>query len=285
MYSDYLKSRCFLNNHNIVRDLRTSACSSAIHCASERTINRLTTNLQIDCSCPIHWALGVVFGGDESPNYDTLNVQPRNSYGGRILNAPHYFQRYSQRENVVTNNTLQLFYRLYTHNPYRFSAFINKCLNIPLDIGILFDQQTPNPDSTPDGSISQTSFKVVIETKLDQSYDRDQLKRHLSAFTDTDENEKHQILLLLGDTLPSDEFVRKVRKDVQTFNKDYKRDIHFVATTFEAIIKSFESVLSDFDFQMKEIAEDFRAFLQEEGLLGTPYRMRGCSCWGYVRRK
>ena len=144
-----------------------------------------------------------------------------------------------------------------------------------LGIGVSFTQQTPSPRSIPDGLIFQTSFKIVIETKLDRSYDRDQLKRHLFAFTDTDENEKHQILLLLGDTSPSDEFVRKVRKDVQTFNKDYKRDIHFVATTFEAIIKSFESVLSDFDFQMKEIAEDFRAFLQEEGLLSTPYRMRG----------
>ena len=193
------------------------------------------------------------------------------------MNATHYFQRYSQRENVVTNNTLLLFSRLYAHNPYSFAAFINECLNISLDIGVSFAQQTPSQRSTPDGLISQSSFKIVIETKLDQNYDLDQLERHLSTFT----NEEHQILLLLSPTSPNDEFICKVKADVQAFNKIHKQDIQFVPTTFEAIIDSFESVLSNFDFQMKEIAEDFRAFLQEEDLLlSTLYLMRGVAVGG-----
>ena len=195
------------------------------------------------------------------------------------MNATHYFQRYSQRENVVTNNTLLLFSRLYAHNPYNFAAFINESLNISLDIGVSFVQQkrSSSQHSIPDGLISQSSFKIVIETKLDQNYDSDQLERHLSTFT----NEEHQILLLLSPTSPNDEFICKVKADVQAFNKIHKQDIQFVPTTFEAIIDSFESVLSNFDFQMKEIAEDFRAFLQEEDLLlSTPYLMRGVAVGG-----
>ena len=198
------------------------------------------------------------------------------------MNGPHYFQRYSQRENVVTNNTLLLFSRLYAHNPYSLATFINECLNIPFDIGVSFAQQTPSQHSTPDGLISQTSFKIVIETKLDENYDPDQLERHLSTFN----NEEHQILLLLSPTSPNDEFICKVKADVQAFNKTHKQDIQFIPTTFEAIIDSFESVLSDFDFQMKELAEDFRAFLQEEDLLlNAPYLMRAVAAGEYVERK
>ncbi len=36
----------------------------------------------------------------------------------------HYFQRYSQKENVITNNTLLLFSRLYNHSPQKFNLFL-----------------------------------------------------------------------------------------------------------------------------------------------------------------
>ena len=54
-------------------------CSSAIHCASGRAINRPTTNLRPYCSCPIYRALATVSSDDESPNYRALTVQLRKS--------------------------------------------------------------------------------------------------------------------------------------------------------------------------------------------------------------
>jgi hypothetical protein len=36
----------------------------------------------------------------------------------------HYFPRYSQRENVVTNNTLLLLLRLYQYNRFKFEKFL-----------------------------------------------------------------------------------------------------------------------------------------------------------------
>ena len=65
---------CYAESH------RSSVCSSAIHCASRRAINRPTTNLRPYCSCPIHRALEIVCCSDESPNYRTLSVQLRESY-------------------------------------------------------------------------------------------------------------------------------------------------------------------------------------------------------------
>lgn len=40
----------------------------------------------------------------------------------------HYFPRYSQKENMVTNNTLLLFSRLYNNSPYKFKLFMNNLL-------------------------------------------------------------------------------------------------------------------------------------------------------------
>lgn len=36
----------------------------------------------------------------------------------------HYFPRYSQPENVVTNNTLLLLLRLYQYNRFKFERFM-----------------------------------------------------------------------------------------------------------------------------------------------------------------
>jgi hypothetical protein len=97
----------------------------------------------------------------------------------------HYFQRYSQKENVVTNNTLLLFSRLYAYNPFRFDNFLNEALQgkSSVDVGISFQQQTKSPEkSIPDGLLSQQSFKVVIETKLYSNYHLDQLRGHLGVF-------------------------------------------------------------------------------------------------------
>ena len=46
------------------------------------------------------------------------------------MSSVHYFQRYSQPENVVTNNTLLLLSQLYNYSPKKFSEMINVDLGI-----------------------------------------------------------------------------------------------------------------------------------------------------------
>lgn len=107
----------------------------------------------------------------------------------------HYFPRYSQKENMVTNNTLLLFSRLYNNSPEKFARLINAILEesgIELDTMVRFKkQEKATGGRIPDGVIEQESFKVVIETKLYGQEHIEQIKGLWTAF----KNEDKQIFL------------------------------------------------------------------------------------------
>lgn len=184
------------------------------------------------------------------------------------MSRVHYFQRYSQRENVVTNNTLLLFSRLYNHSPARFEDFLNALSgdgNLTFDVGMQFAQQAGNAkgNSVPDGLITQKSIKVVIETKLHGNYGLSQLSSHLESF----EHEDTQVLLLLDPRKPSDELLSQVIYEVKSFNRARDTRIVCLATTFTDIIKNFDSVLLDYDLELNEILADYREFCDSMSLL------------------
>lgn len=79
----------------------------------------------------------------------------------------HYFQRYSTKENAVTNTVLHLFARIYEHSPKRLRILLNEIADDDLPIGITFAQQVRSLGSVPDGSIQQSPIKIMVETKVD----------------------------------------------------------------------------------------------------------------------
>lgn len=193
------------------------------------------------------------------------------------MSSIHYFQRYSQKENVVTNNSLLLFSRLYSYNPLRLEAFLKEILkDAPIEVGVSFQQQTrTKKGSIPDGLMSQISFKVVIETKLNNSHDLEQLTSHLNAFG----NEDKKILLSLSPIEPDLQFQGKVKDFIRDHNKKMNSNIVFVCTTFEKIIESCDSILSDHDYEMKDLLEDYKLFCSETNLFPkTDYTMRAVTC-------
>lgn len=199
------------------------------------------------------------------------------------MSLVHYFQRYSQRENVVTNNTLLLFSRLYNHSPTRFEDFLNALScdgNLTFDVGIQFAQQegNTNRNSVPDGLITQKSIKVVIETKLYGNYGLSQLSNHLESF----DNEDTQVLLLLDPRKPSDEFLSQVISYVKSFNQANDARVVCLATTFTDIIKNFDSVLLDYDFDLTEILDDFREFCDSMFLLPRDHVVMRAIVTGYT---
>lgn len=184
------------------------------------------------------------------------------------MSKVHYFQRYSQRENVVTNNTLLLLSRLYNDNPLRFEDFINSLLNdfdVNCDIGPTFTQQQGNKtgSSTPDGAIVQKSLKVLIETKLYDNQDKEQLLRHLDGFG----KEDTQVLLLINPTDPSIAFNKSVLESINEHNDACKTTVRYCSVTFKKIIEAFDEVLPEYDIEMQEILSDFRSFCTSESLL------------------
>jgi hypothetical protein len=151
------------------------------------------------------------------------------------MSSIHYFQSYSQPENVATNNTLLLLSRLYQYSSNHFKGFLNDLLDdTDLEASILFNQQQRGNGSVPDGSISQTTFKVVVETKLHQHFSIQQLTEHLKSFGQED----RKILLSLSPKFPSASLVGQIEAEVKKFNSANNTSIKYNPTTFQLIVKS-----------------------------------------------
>ena len=175
----------------------------------------------------------------------------------------HYFPRYSQKENLVTNNTLLLLSRLYDYNRLKFGKFLTKlgdeASSISEHLHLQFSQQRVTGVSVVDGFIAQDSIKIVVETKLnDDGFSVDQLRRHLTAF----DGEKHRLFVLLspGPAGPGADVLHKIRKEAG-------EDIPVLPTTFGQVFAATRECLSDHDEDMLTILADFEVFCSDEGLL------------------
>ena len=183
----------------------------------------------------------------------------------------HYFQRYSTKENSVTNNTLLLFGRLYNSSVVKFEEFLSKILGYQIEVGPDFSQQVRGASSVPDAMISQSSFKIIIETKVDSWIRHDQIVNHCSGFCD----EKRKILLYIGKTRLADSEVSKIKQLI----KEKDAGINFAFTDFETIGSSFREVISPTDFDLQEMAEDWESYCKDAGLLDvSKYFMKVVPC-------
>lgn len=82
----------------------------------------------------------------------------------------HYFQRYHQKENVATANTMLLLSRLYQYSPDKFYEMLGSLMELDeFEPSPVFAIQEKDELSVPDATISQEGFKIVVETKLGES--------------------------------------------------------------------------------------------------------------------
>jgi hypothetical protein len=169
----------------------------------------------------------------------------------------HYFQRYSSKENAVTNSTLHLFTRIYEHSTSRLKDLLNKVFEADIPLGVAIRQQTVSTDSVPDGSISQAPVRIVIETKVDAAIDVGQLKRHLSAFSNGAEN----YLLLLTRSPMGERESKEVAEEAK------KHHVQFTHATFEHLCSHLKPCVHDFETDLKAIIDDFVDYCYETGLL------------------
>ncbi|MCR4726008.1 MAG: hypothetical protein K5753_02180 [Clostridia bacterium] len=192
----------------------------------------------------------------------------------------HYFQRYHQKENVATANTMLLLSRFYQYSSDKFFQFIkDEFFSNTFEPEIQFRLQEKSGDkrSIPDATITQESFKIVIETKIKDWFYTDQLKRHLTSFT----NENHRAVLALCSELMADktidEFIKVLDAHNQNISEEAKqkpvRPIGFNYTTFEDLANDIRKHLDDNDFQMQEVLNDYEEFLVNTNLI-TEKNMR-----------
>lgn len=181
----------------------------------------------------------------------------------------HYFQRYHQRENVVTANSMLLLSRLYTFSSDKFYKFLKSSI-LPEDANIELKAtlQTKSMNSVPDAVISQESFKVVIETKLYDKFSYTQLVNHTKAFG----NENYKILLSLSVNGLPKVTEKKLNEYLSKTNIDNKLAIIHKHMTFEELIEKVEENLDDRDYEMLDILNDFRNFCYDTGLMSYSWK-------------
>lgn len=175
----------------------------------------------------------------------------------------HYFPRYKQQENFVTNNTLLLLLRLYEFDRFKFGKFMEGlCAEQDIEpptFSLQFGQQRPTGKSVPDGFVAQESVKIVVETKRDDRFNITQLKNHLEAFR----REQHKFLVLLS---PTPAHTPKEQLDAIR-DEASPQGIEILHTSFADIVQHARNCLSDHDDGMRDLVTDYEAFCSHEDLL------------------
>ncbi|MBQ8843492.1 MAG: hypothetical protein IJ016_01705 [Elusimicrobiaceae bacterium] len=177
----------------------------------------------------------------------------------------HYFQRYTQRENVATANTILLLSRFYQYSSGKFFRFLKEnFLADSFEPELSFNLQVKKGQSSsvPDATIEQESFKIVLETKLNgEKFEVNQLIEHLKSFN----NEKCKILL----TLAPSRMVGKTKNEFESELKDCEKGafpvIH-VNLTFEELSQLIQKTLDERDYEMQDILDDYISYCEYDKL-------------------
>jgi len=186
------------------------------------------------------------------------------------MSTIHYFPRYSQKENMVTNNTLLLFSRLYNNSADKFKLFLNALLendNIEIDTTVQFRQQEKGTGSVPDGVIQQESFKIIIETKLYGQQDINQVEKHWDSFG----HEDKRIFLWINKEPIETKYKQQIIDRLNAYNRGKNISIVFASTTFKKICRLFNDTIQEYDIEMKELIQDYENFCLETGLIDNNY--------------
>lgn len=177
----------------------------------------------------------------------------------------HYFQRYHKGEDVATANTMLLLSRLYTYSSNKFFQFLKEQFfgDIIFEPELSFVLQDKSEESVPDATITQPSFKLVVETKLTDWFYQDQLIRHLSKF----KNEEYKVLITLSSELMEQKKKELVDKAIDEYNENHQTHIIHVNTTFKLLAQGVQDVITDRDYEMQDVLDDYLDYCHNDKLI------------------
>lgn len=180
----------------------------------------------------------------------------------------HYFQRYHKGEDVATANTMLMLSRLYNYSSNKFFQLLKDLFFADNDFEpeIEFVLQAKSDESRPDATITQESFKLVVETKMTDWFHNDQLIHHLSAFKD----EKYKVLITLSSTYMNDKNKSEFDAYLKKYNEEHHSGIIHVNTTFKDLADGIEQVLDERDYEIKDILSDYLDYCYEDKLIVGP---------------
>lgn len=176
----------------------------------------------------------------------------------------HYFQRYHEKENVATANTMLLLSRLYSYSSDKFFAFLkSEFFEDSFEPEITFKLQDKSVKSVPDATITQNSFKIVVETKMSDWFYLEQLMKHLESFGD----EQYKILITLAPELMEEKKKCEFEKELKRYNATRKYKIVHKNTTFEKLVNTIQEFIDDRDYELQDVMEDYLNYCYNDGLI------------------
>lgn len=186
----------------------------------------------------------------------------------------HYFQRYHEKENVATANTMLLLSRLYSYSSEKFFRFLkSEYFADSFEPELVFTLQERSLDSIPDATITQEGFKIVVETKLTDWFYSDQLMRHLKSFGD----EKNKVMITLASEPMAEEKRMDFEKQLKEYNATQAYPVIHINTTFEMMANAIRDVIDDRDYEMQDVLEDYLNYCYKDGLIPVS------DSWKYLR--
>lgn len=171
-----------------------------------------------------------------------------------------YFQRFSQRENHTTNNTLLALRHIYEASPFRAQELLISLLDISFSIGLSFDQQVRGSASVPDAVISQEALRIFVETKRGGSLDEAQIAAHVETIEAQRFIGRRILVGVTKERLAADQFDR-CRKLADA------AEVTFAAVTFSQIAESLRRDAESHNRDLIAMVEDYDSFIESEGLL------------------
>ncbi|WP_227856959.1 hypothetical protein [Clostridioides sp. ZZV14-6150] len=186
----------------------------------------------------------------------------------------HYFQRYHEKENVATANTMLLLSRLYSYSSDKFFRFLkSEYFADSFEPEIVFTLQEKSVDSIPDATITQEGFKIVVETKLTDWFYSDQLMRHMKSFGD----EKNKVMITLASEPMAEAKLADFEKQLKEYNATQVHPVIHINTTFETMANAIREVIDDRDYEMQEVLDDYLNYCYRDGLIPVS------DSWKYLR--
>ncbi len=190
------------------------------------------------------------------------------------------FADYHGSENSVTNFCGLMLKLIYQESPRLLSQLFDILFEgdaeVPF-VGPTFEQQNgkqkKKSHSIPDLEIMQSSFQILVETKLTNWFHEDQLEKHIAGFSDRVDL---KILILLCNF--EDKNYNQARKDFKVGMKN-EMGVSVVEVTFEDLLKGLSEVCKT--PQLHEYLTEFEDYLDRKALLPSwKFRLDVVNCGG-----
>ena len=159
--------------------------------------------------------------------------------------------------------------RLYSYSPNKFYQVLKSYLGEQFDSELKIVLQENGPESVTDATITQSSFKIVVETKLSDWFYSDQLMRHLKTFSD----EKYKVLITIAPEPISENKLAEINMQVRKYNAENNTYVVHKNTTFVELADKIKDVLDEYrDYEMMKVLYDFIDFCNNDNLIPESWK-------------